>query len=716
MTVLRASRLLLAAALISACSDAPPSPGTEQIAATASLASQVVEVSRVPRETAFDGAVEAINQSTVSAQTTGRVVELPFDVGDYVEKDAVIVRITTTEQRARSGGAEAALAEAKARLAEAQLAFDRTKDIYEKRLVAKAQLDKAAADLDAARARAAAAQAALAEAREGLGYTVIRAPYAGIVVARHVQLGETVAPGRQLMTGLSLEHLRVGRRDSAAAHWPPAQAPQGARDPAGRQVGRRGGIAHPAERRSVHAYLPRAGDAAAGRARRVSGNAGEGRFRQRRGRARADSAAVPRAPGRSDRRLCRGCRAAASGCATCASARPAADGRVPVLAGLVAGERRRHRSHRRGHRLQTAAPGASHGSRMSGPDKPRLGISGRVARAFLATEITPLLALAGLLLGLFAVLVTAREEEPQINVTFANVFIPYPGASAREVESLVTTPAEQIVSEIEGVEHVYSASTPGMASLTVRFEVGEPRTDAIVRLYNAFYSNQDWLPANAGVGQPLIKPKGIDDVPIVAGTLWSEDPDVTAADLLRIAHTMETELQRVPGTRDIETLGGPDRVVHVVFDPQRLAGYGLALDDLRRALSSANASADAGRSVDRDREVLVQAGTFLMTPEEVADLVVGVKDSAPVFLQDVATVSEEPDQPDRFVTFGAGPAAATKGIATAGAPPGGHDCRVQEAGRKRGGRRGARSSSASSRCAVSTSPMACRQPLRATTA
>ena len=209
MTLLRASRLLLATALISACSDAPPAPGTEQIAAAASLASQVVEVSRVPRETAFDGAVEAINQSTVSAQTTGRVVELPFDVGDYVEKDAVIVRFTMTEQRARSGGAEAALAEARARLAEAQLAFDRTKDIYEKRLVAKAQLDKAAADLDAARARAAAAQAGLTEARESLGYTVIRAPYAGIVVARHVQLGETVTPGRQLMTGLSLEHLRV---------------------------------------------------------------------------------------------------------------------------------------------------------------------------------------------------------------------------------------------------------------------------------------------------------------------------------------------------------------------------------------------------------------------------------------------------------------------------------------------------------------------------
>ena len=143
---------------------------------------------------------------------------------------------------------------------------------------------------------------------------------------------------------------------------------------------------------------------------------------------------------------------------------------------------------------------------MSAPPDARLGVSGRIAKAFLSTEITPLLALTGLLLGVFAVLVTPREEEPQINVTFANVFIRYPGAAAREVESLVTTPAEQIVSEIEGVEHVYSASTPGMSMLTVRFEVGEPRTDAIVRLYNAFYSNQDWLPPDTGVAMPLNKP------------------------------------------------------------------------------------------------------------------------------------------------------------------------------------------------------------------
>ncbi|MEQ8485870.1 MAG: efflux RND transporter permease subunit [Pseudomonadales bacterium] len=295
---------------------------------------------------------------------------------------------------------------------------------------------------------------------------------------------------------------------------------------------------------------------------------------------------------------------------------------------------------------------------MSADAEPGHGISGRVARAFLTTEITPLLAIAGLLLGLLALMITPREEEPQIDVTFANVFVPFPGADAREVASLVTTPAERIVSEIDGVEHVYSTSTPGMATLTVRFTVGEPRTEAIVRLYNAFYSNQDWLPPNLGVGQPLIKPKGIDDVPVVAATLWSQDPALTAADLLRIANTMAAELQRVPGTRDIDIIGGPDRVVRVAFDPVRLSGYGLALSDLRRALAAANASRDAGTLVQEGEAMLVQAGTFLSTPEEVADLVIGVRDGAPILLRDVATISAGSDQPEQYVSFGTGPASS----------------------------------------------------------
>lgn len=285
-----------------------------------------------------------------------------------------------------------------------------------------------------------------------------------------------------------------------------------------------------------------------------------------------------------------------------------------------------------------------------------LGISGRIAKAFLTSEITPLLALTGLLLGLFAVMVTPREEEPQINVTFANVFIPFPGATAKEVESLVTTPAEQIVSEIEGVKHIYSASSPGMAALTVRFRVGEPRTDAIVRLYNAFYSNQDVLPYNLGVGQPLIKPKGIDDVPVVSGTLWSKNPEITAADLLKIAHSVEAELQRVPGTRDIETIGGPAQIVQVHFDAARMAAYGLSLSDIRFSLASANASADAGSLVNHNMVIKVQAGNFLTSPDEVGELVVGVENNTPVFLRDVADIAHTVETPTNYVSFGMGPA------------------------------------------------------------
>ncbi len=306
---------------------------------------------------------------------------------------------------------------------------------------------------------------------------------------------------------------------------------------------------------------------------------------------------------------------------------------------------------------------------MNEAAEPRLGLSGAIAKKFLQSEITPLLALVGLLMGLFAVFVTPREEEPQINVTFANVFIAFPGATAREVEQLVSTPAEQILAEIEGVEHVYSVSRPGMAVLTVQFLVGQPRTDVIVRLYNKLYSNADWLPPNLGVGQPIVKPKGIDDVPIVSLTLWTEDPQRSADDLARVAHTLETELKRVAGTRDLYAIGAPDRVVSVLFDPAKLSGYGLSLAELRQSLQAANASKDAGALVGDNREIPVQAGSFLMNAEEVGQLVVGLHQGTPVYLADVAEVKFGPDAPERYVWLGTGPAADANGFKVRGEFP-----------------------------------------------
>ena len=287
----------------------------------------------------------------------------------------------------------------------------------------------------------------------------------------------------------------------------------------------------------------------------------------------------------------------------------------------------------------------------------RLGLSGSVAQRFQSTQITPLLALVGLLLGVIAVMVTPREEEPQINVTFANVFIPFPGASAREVESLVSSPAEQVLDEIEGIEHVFSTSMPGMAVLTVQYLVGQDRTAAIVRLYSKIMSNQDWLPVGTGVGMPIVKPKGIDDVPIVTVTLWSKDKTQGTFELGQIAHAIESELKRVPGTRDIYTIGATDQVVAVELDPQALAARGLDPRDLRMALQSANTTRDNIRVLANDSELLVQAGVFLSHPDEIEDLVVGVHEGKPVYLRDVASVRFGPETPPDYVWIGAGPAA-----------------------------------------------------------
>ena len=285
-----------------------------------------------------------------------------------------------------------------------------------------------------------------------------------------------------------------------------------------------------------------------------------------------------------------------------------------------------------------------------------MGPSGTIARLFQGSEITPLLALAGLLLGFFAIMVTPREEEPQIDVTFANIFIPFPGASAQEVEHLITTPAEQILSEISGVKHIYSVSQPGMSMLSVEYNVGEERTEAIVRLYNAIYSNQDWLPANLGAGPALIKPKGIDDVPMLALTLWSDNESIGGYELERVAHTIESELKRVPDTRDIYTIGGPGHLVRVILDPQKCASTGITLNDLRASLLAANRVLDAGVSTSNNTEILIDAGSFLSQASDLENLVVGMRNGGPVYLGDVAEIKNGPDRPEQLVWHFNGPA------------------------------------------------------------
>ncbi|MGE0628760.1 MAG: efflux RND transporter permease subunit [Lautropia sp.] len=291
-------------------------------------------------------------------------------------------------------------------------------------------------------------------------------------------------------------------------------------------------------------------------------------------------------------------------------------------------------------------------TRSDSSGTPAMGVSGRIAAFFQRAQITPLLALLALLLGLFAVGVTPREEEPQINVTMVNVLIPFPGAAVRDVEQMVAVPAEQVLSRIQDIEHVMSVSRPGLAVLTVQFKVGVTRTEALVRLYDTVHSNADWLPKGLGVLDPIIKPKGIDDVPIVTLTLFNENESTGAFDLERVAHSVEADLKRVPGTREVTTVGGPGRAVMVQIDPVRMSGVGVTVPELRQALLSANLGLPVGELIVGNRLVTIESGPFLRHADEVADLVVGVRGGKPVFLRDVAAVRDGPLPPRRYVWHG----------------------------------------------------------------
>ncbi len=285
-----------------------------------------------------------------------------------------------------------------------------------------------------------------------------------------------------------------------------------------------------------------------------------------------------------------------------------------------------------------------------------LGISGRLAATFQNNAITPLLAILGLLLGFFAIMVTPKEEEPQIDVTFANVFIAFPGASSREVENLISIPAEQVLSEIKGVDDIYSVSQPGLSIITVAFEVGLPREEAILNLYNQVYSHADWLPMHLGASQPLIRPQGIDDVPIMGLTLWSNDTTVTQRDLTKVAHALEVELKRIDGTRDIYTIGEHKDVVNVLLDPIRLKAYGIDLNDIRQTLLASNQSSQARSIINNNEIIKLQAGQFLSSPQDIKELIVGLSPTisgtlnpvhaSPIYLSDVADISLQADTPE----------------------------------------------------------------------
>jgi len=291
---------------------------------------------------------------------------------------------------------------------------------------------------------------------------------------------------------------------------------------------------------------------------------------------------------------------------------------------------------------------------------PRLGASGRIARAFLDSKLTPLLVVASLLLGAFAVMVTPREEEPQISVPMIDVFVGLPGASADEVERRVIAPLERALYEIENVEYLYSTSRPSGGMIIVRFLVGSDADQAVVRVQSKVAEVAPTLPA--GAVPPMIVPRSIDDVPVVAYTLWSEEAATTPLQLRQAAQELETELARHPRVAHVSVIGGGRRVVNVTFDRLRLAAHHASPLQVYQALAGLNWRLPAGSFAQGNVDTAVEVGSFFRSAEEVERAVVGVYQGRPLYLGDVAEVTDDAEEPADYVWMMAGAAGEEKGL------------------------------------------------------
>jgi multidrug efflux pump subunit AcrB len=288
-------------------------------------------------------------------------------------------------------------------------------------------------------------------------------------------------------------------------------------------------------------------------------------------------------------------------------------------------------------------------------DPAKSGFAGRMASVFIDSKLTPIIVAASLLLGLFAILMLPREEEPQIKVPMIDVMVAMPGADARDVENRVTRPMEKLLWEIPGVEYIYSTAMPGANLTIVRFQVGEDLEKSLVKLNQKLQTNFDRIPL--GVSFPLIKPRTIDDVPILALTFHSERYD--HAILRRIAAQVDDAVKSVPQVAETTLIGGNHRQIRVLLDPQRLTSRNLSAAYLVPMLQQANAQAHTGAQDYVNQETLLQTGTFFHDARDVGAVVVGVSDGSPVYLRDVATLTDGPEEPSNYVLYGEGDRAAT---------------------------------------------------------
>ena len=278
-----------------------------------------------------------------------------------------------------------------------------------------------------------------------------------------------------------------------------------------------------------------------------------------------------------------------------------------------------------------------------------LGLAGRLAHAFLNSKLTPLVIAASLAIGIFAVAIIPREEDPQILVPMLDIATSMPGASPAEVEERVTLPIEKLVHQISGVEYVYSTSSPGQSLVIVRFLVGTPQEDALIKVYSKLYSNFDQIPP--GITQPIIKARSIDDVPILSLTLWGEK--YNAYQLRALADEVRHNVQQIPDVSESNVIGGLPRAMRVMLNTSKLNAYGLSPMAIVGHLQAANASLQAGSFAENNREIRVDAGNLFKSRADLESVVVSVNQGRPVYLRDVADdIIDGPSEPANYVLFG----------------------------------------------------------------
>ena len=284
----------------------------------------------------------------------------------------------------------------------------------------------------------------------------------------------------------------------------------------------------------------------------------------------------------------------------------------------------------------------------------KMGIAGKLAQSFINSKITPLLIIAALLIGVFGAMMTPREEEPQIVVPMIDIYVPYPGHSAKDVEERITKPLEKVISNIEGVEYIYSASRPNFSIVTTRFYVGDDTEESLVKLWSAMMKNMDLMPPGVTF-PPLIKSMSIDDVPVVALTLWSENYD--NYQLRRIATSLADELKKISDVSEIHLTGGLKRTMRIDLDQVKLRAH--HIDPLRVAqmIQQANQALPAGAFDNQNTGYTVKTGDFLQSKADLENLVIGVFGNNPVYLRDVATISDGPEEINNYVFHGFGAAA-----------------------------------------------------------